>query len=216
VTLVATPALAVSALREELGRMSDIVGEIARSALSDPAETPELERRVAAVRTLGEAIADCVAAVRSEGMPRDVAVELAGALYAARHFQQAARLAPTARILGQQARRLEAAPAAQIRQFADAAAACLLPRAGGASEKSRPGETLREVALEALRSAHQQARTALLDSAVKGLLSVEATDGMLDAMDATRRMVKQLVKGERLLRDAKRSDLIESEEDATA
>jgi phosphate:Na+ symporter len=215
VTLVATPALAVSALREDLGRMSDIVGEIARSALSDPSETPELEGRVTAVRTLGEAIADFVAAVRSEGMPRDVAAELAGALYAARHFQQAARLAPGARLLGQ-ARQLAAAPAALIRRFVDAAAACLPPRAGETGETSGPDEAPREVALEALRSEHREARTALLDSAVKGLLSVEATDGMLDAMDATRRMVKQLVKAERLLRDAKRSDSIESEEDAAA
>ena len=96
-------------------------------------------------------------------------------------------------------------PAATITAVADSHA--LASRASDA-----PGrDAERAQALARFNAAYEAAKTALLQAAVHGVLSVEETDALLDHMSASRRLVEQLVKADRLLRSPSRADAIEAE-----
>ena len=197
-TLVTTPALAAAALHEELLRLEGIVAAMARSALSGSVAAPELVRQVAAVASLGEAIATFVGQVRTAGTPADVAADLAGALYAARHLREAARLAPSMRVVSLQSQRLaDRPPGVQLAAALDAARRCVPADAAAADAAAQVA--FRNAALEDFQQAYGQAKQAVLEAAVAGQLGIEATDGLLDALASTRRAVEQLVKAGRLL-----------------
>lgn len=200
-TLVATPALAAAALREELLRLDGIVTDIARSALSGGVAAPGLARQVTAVRSLGDAIAAFVAQLRTESMPADVATDFAGALYAARYLREAARLAPSMRVVSQQSRQLAQLPPGPPLAAALAAARHCLPADPADPAAASPTDAVaaRNEALEDFQRAYGQAKQAVLEAAVAGQLTVEATDGLLDDMTSMRRAVEQLVKAGRLL-----------------
>jgi len=78
------------------------------------------------------------------------------------------------------------------------------------------GPAARAEALERFQGAYQAIKTSLLHAAVDRRLSVETTDVLLDAASATRRLVEQLVKADRLLRTPAQSVRIEAESDAAA
>jgi hypothetical protein len=68
----------------------------------------------------------------------------------------------------------------------------------------------RSAALERLQSRYRETKEALLVAAVARRLSVEDTDALLDDLRATRRLVDQLLKADRLLRGPKRAAEIEA------
>jgi hypothetical protein len=196
-TLAATPALAAAALHEELGRLRGIVVTVAQAALTGP--TPVLQRQSDAVRTLVEAIQRFVSSVRAEGTAEDVGAELAGALAAARYLQEAATLAPSGAALRARTASLEdVAIRAALEQFiAEAAQVASLAEA----TMAEPGDDRdRSAALERLQARYRETKEALLVAAVARRLSVEDTDALLDDLRATRRLVDQLLKADRLLR----------------
>jgi len=212
-TLAATPALAVAALQEELARLRGIVTGIVGAALSGSA--PAVQRQSAAVRALFEAIVGFVSSVRAESMPEDVGAELAGALSAARYLQEAATLAPGAAALRARGTSLDdAAMRAMIERFlSDAERAVGLAGEAGVSPDS---DARRSEAIERLQGLYRETKEALLVAAVAGRLSVVDTDALLDELRATRRLVEQLLKADRLLRSPARAAEIEAETDATA
>jgi phosphate:Na+ symporter len=214
--LVSTPDLAVGALREELLRLRSIVAGIVREAVSGSAvPAPTIERESAAVRTLGAAVAAFVSEVRGETMPEDVAADLARALRVARYLDEAARLAPRAGAL-----RLEAGPLpdadvrAAIQKVLAAADECgmLAERAEGSSA----ADAERAAALDRFLQTYQRTKEALLGAVVARRLAVETADGFLDALSATRRLVEQLVKADRLLRSPARAREIDAEAEGKA
>jgi len=206
-TLAATPALAAAALHEELGRLRGIVSTVAQAALTGPA--PVLQRQSDAVRTLVEAIQRFVSSVRAEGTAEDVGAELASALAAARYLQEAAALAPNGAALRSRTASLDdvAIRAALERFIAEAAQVASLAEATFAE----PGDDRdRSAALERLQARYRETKEALLVAAVARRLSVEDTDALLDDLRATRRLVDQLLKADRLLRGPKRAAEIEA------
>jgi phosphate:Na+ symporter len=211
-TLAATPALAAAALHEELGRLRGIVSNVAQAALTGPA--PVLQRQSDAVRRLVEAIQGFVSSVRAEATAEDVGAELAGALAAARYLQEAAALAPSGAALRSRAASLEdVAIRAAFEQFiVEAAQVASLAEAN----MVEPGDDgLRSAALERLQRRYRETKEALLVAAVARRLSVEDTDALLDDLRATRRLVDQLLKGDRLLHGPTRAAEIEAEARAT-
>jgi phosphate:Na+ symporter len=212
-TLAAAPTLAVAALQEELARLRGIVTGIVGAALSGSASA--LQRQSAAVRALFEAIVGFVSSVRAESMPEDVGAELAGALSAARYLQEAATLAPGAAALRARGTSLDdAATRAMIERFlADAERAAGL---AGQTGVAPDGDARRSEAIERLQGLYRETKEALLVAAVAGRLSVVDTDALLDELRATRRLVEQLLKADRLLRSPARAAEIEAETDATA
>jgi phosphate:Na+ symporter len=194
-TLAATPALAASALHQELQRLLDIVTGILNSALSGAARTPDLEKQADAVHRLADAIAAFVASLRADTMTEQVAGEMADALYAARHFREAARLSPGMRLLVKQAVRLENTAADQpLRQILTLAWECI-------SEAPAEDQTALDTRLNELRWISRQARKGLLDTALHRQLSVDGLDIVLEALYSTRRALEQLVKGGLLTRN---------------
>jgi len=150
------------------------------------------------VRTLVEAIQRFVSSVRAEGTAEDVGAELAGALAAARYLQEAAALAPNGAAQRSRTASLDdVAIRAALEQFiAEAAQASSLAEA----TKVQPGaDQDRSAALERLQSHYRETKEALLVAAVARRLSVEDTDSLLDDLRATRRLVDQLHKADRLL-----------------
>lgn len=194
-TLADTPTLAIGALRQELLRLHGIVTAISRRALSGPA--PALERQTAAVRSLGEAIAEFVTSVRSSVMAPNEADQLADALAGSRYLQESARVAPAAQTLRLLAGQLEDSSARiHVEKLLAEAQACLdldsAPQDG-------PSQLLRTQALEALLQSYRDCKEDVLGEAVAGRLSVEQADALLDALNGTRRLVKQYLKGGRML-----------------
>lgn len=215
-TLASTPELAVSALREELLRLRSLVNGIVVTAVSGEAATPSVvETQSAALRTLGTAIANFVARVRTESMPSDVADELARALRLARYLEEAARLAPSAHALREDAGRLaDAGLRNTLEQTLGDAARCvaLAERAEAASGS----DAERTAALDRFQQTYQQTKAGLLAAVVGGRFSVETIDTLLDDLSATRRLVEQLVKADRLLRSPDHASAIEQESDGSA
>lgn len=210
-TLVSTPALAVSALREELIRLRALVSGIVQAAISRQVATPlVVETQSAALLALGSAIGNFVARVRAESMPPDVADDLARALRLARYLNEAARIAPRAHALRQGASRLaDAGTRATLeRTLADAAGCVALAERTDVTSGSDADRT---AALDQFHQTYQETKAGLLAAAVVGRFSVEATDALLDDLSATRRMVEQLVKADRLLRSPSRANAIEQE-----
>lgn len=210
-TLTATPELAVSALREELLRLRSLVSDIIQTAIAREAATPAVvEARSAALITLGEAIANFAAKVRTETMSMEVGDDLSRALRTGRYLHESARLAPRAKALRQGARR-HPHPAARstVEQALTDAARCVALSARTAAE---PGDDIdRTAALDRFEQTYQEAKAAVLVAIVEGRASVDSTDILLDDLSATRRMVEQLVKADRLLRSPKQAKAIERE-----
>ena len=137
------------------------------------------------MRSVGAAVAAFVPEVRSETMPEDVADELARALRITRHLGEAARLAPRAGALRWEALRFADIEARDIVQKLLAAAdecGMLAER----REDSGGADAERAAALDRFLQTYQRTKAALLGAVVARRLAVEAADGFLDALDATR------------------------------
>lgn len=219
-TLASTPALAVAALREELLRLRTIVSGVVRSAISEmPGPAQAVERQSSAVRTLGEAVRAFVTSARTELMSEEVSAELAQALRTARYLDEAARLAPSADLLRREGARMPDGEArAAVHRVLVAARSCLslTTHADAQPAGHEAGDDERSAALAGFEHEYELAKTALLHAAVERRLSVEATDALLGALSATRRLIEQLVKSDRLLRAPGRAADIEAEADAAA
>lgn len=191
-TLSGTPALAVSALKQELVRLSDILVSLLRDALSGASSIPELTRRVEAIHTLGGAITSFITGIRPEAMERNTANELSSALYAARYYQEAAQLAPGLRRLAQAQALLDGLEAEALSKLLEQVERCLEP--------DLSGDNLYITQLvEALRNAHREARRQLLEAAVRGSLPVADLESLLEGLDFSRRAIELRIKAGRLL-----------------
>ena len=198
ITLRATPALALPAIRAELARLHDEAAALAGLALSPkPGARGALARRAVACRQLGRAITEFATRLRMQEMPRDEAESLPVMLRVGRYFEEAARLSPAA---------LEARPAIAALGWAGARDAALeaLNSARRAITLSAgpddPGHASgREAALDAFETAYQLAKSEILRAAARGEAGPEAVDAALDALSHVRRLTEQMVKGDRLL-----------------
>jgi phosphate:Na+ symporter len=209
-TLASTPELAVEALRRELLRLRSLVTGIVESALSRDAAPSAVEDRSAALRKLGEAIARFIARLRMESMPLDIADDLARALRIDRYLKEAARFAPRSYSLRQGVKRLTGQELrARLDQVLADAASCVALAGSGEIEADTDAD--RTKALDRFQQSYQRAKSGLLIAVVEGRLSVEETDSLLDDLSATRRMVEQLVKADRLLRSPDQAQEIEQD-----
>ena len=214
-TLATTPELAVSALRQELLRLRSLVTGTVQGAVSRDDAPLAVEKRSDALRALGSAIASFIARLRTEAMPLDVAEEMARSLRIGRYLNEAARFAPRCHALRAETQRLPRSEmqAPLDRVLTDAATCATLAER---PENAPEGDAQRAGALDAFQAGYQRAKALLLVSAVDGRLSVEQTDTLLDHLSATRRMVEQLVKADRLLRSPERATAIEQESENVA
>jgi len=201
-------------LREELFRLRSLVHEIVQAAVSRDSVAPSVvEARSAALLTLGEGIASFVAKVRTGTMPLDVGDDLARALRTGRYLHEAARLALQARALHDQTKRLARTPMrARLEQALADAADCV--ELAGRTESESEIDTDRSAALDRFEGTYQKAKAASLAAVVDGRCGVEMIGKLLDDLSATRRMVEQLVKADRLLRSPDRANAIEQAESA--
>jgi len=209
-TVAAMPALAVSALREELLRLRAATAHLVSNALAGSRAPSSLEAQSAAVATLADTIIAFVAKVRIEEMSGEVAADLAQTLRTARYLDEAARLAPAAGALRTAVEQIEDTESRlALEQVFEAAGICqdLAARASDA-----PGHDLdRSAALEQFEARYETAKTTLLRAAVAHHLAVDATGTLLDQLSAMRRLAGQLVKADRLLRSPSRAAAIEAE-----
>lgn len=206
-TLAETPALAVSALWQELHRVRALVTDMAQATLAG--SNRPLEAQAAAVTSLADAIGDYVGVVRTGSMSPQVGAELAGALGAARYLREAGELMPALHALHSQAPEMTDAAVGEALQV-------LLEETGdGLALVLRPAGELvpddeRANLLARFEQGCDRAREALLQSAAGHRLSVERTNVLLDAVSDTRRLLGQLLRGDRLLRSPARAGEIEA------
>jgi len=210
-TLAATPDLAVSALRAELMRLRDMVNHLVCSIVQPPDESVAVvERQVSAMRNLVATIADFVGTVRTESMSREVGELLACALRTARYLDEAARLSTNALQLHQELQQIrDPQTAAVLQRLFDQIEYCCKLAGQKASEDDDDNERL--AALEKFEELYQQSKSELLSTAVTRRQTITAVDRQLGELSGTRRLVEQLVKADRLLRNPSIAEAIESE-----
>lgn len=193
--VVATPALAVAALRRELGRMREQTRAVARQALAmaGPATARSIEQ-ADAIQALGEAVAGFAARLREADLAEGVAAELPLAIRTQRYLTEAARLAPRVAGLAASARTLSPGQATRLADALDAA-----DRALAAGRPEPAADDPEAERLARFEDAYQAAKTALLEAGVERRLSVPDLDHLLTALSTARRMVEQFVKAGRYL-----------------
>lgn len=196
-TVLATPALALEALGRELERLRTLACGIALTVLHATAAAPaRIERRVEAALTLGEAIGAFATSVRMESLSREDAVALAHALRIARYLEEALRQVPEAERLHRAVAGLhDAGLRESVLAALDAAARCVAAHDGTAPADLPEGEADRT--LEVFQQAYERAKGELLAAAAARALAINEVDAQLNALSRTRRMVDQLVKGDR-------------------
>lgn len=212
-TLAETPALAVSALWQELQRVRALVVEILQATLSGSVRP--LEAQAAAVLALGDEISRYVGVVRTGSMSAQAGGELAGALSASRYLRESSRLVPGLYALQQQTIQLGEPRAREaVHQVLELVGDCLAQAALPAGEPV--GDEERFAALERFQQGCDRARSALLHAAAAHRLPVERVNLYLDALSDTRRLVEQLQRGDRLLRNPAAAEAIEAEAEGQA
>ncbi len=182
-TLQTTPALAADAVRGELLRLCAGARAVVQAAI-DGRHDVATARAAAA---LEDAIRRYIAEVRTAGMPRAVADELAHSMHVARLVDEAVALAPAAA-------GLPALLAVDVERFA-ARDADLRRQAVAAIAPERKDDT----AFHAFRETARGLRADILDAVITRALDVETADAALDALAALRRMVKQLGQATQML-----------------
>ncbi|MCP3176133.1 Na/Pi symporter [Desulfuromonas sp. KJ2020] len=217
-TLTATPDLAESALAAELARLRLMANQTVYDALLRPEQPAALvEQQAAAMRTLVAAITDFISKVRAESMSREVGESLARDLRIARYLDEAARLSGNAVELRREMTTISDRPVIDILQqlIARVKICCELT---GRDEDLAGADGHRQQALDGFQEAYQQAKGEILAAAVARRLPVAQAEQLLGVLSTTRRMVEQLVKADRLLRNPARAQAIEaqSEEDSSA
>ncbi len=171
-TLATTPELALSAVRAELPRLRDAVRTLAISALQEPRP---LAARADAASQLADAIAEFVAGLRVESMPRDVADAMTRALRIVRYLDEVAQLSQAAQ------------------RLATETAALPLPRSPSAHAVAvlqAEASTIADL-LDSFDEAYQQGKTYLLNATVERGIDVDAADALLDDLSSLRRLIQQ-------------------------
>jgi phosphate:Na+ symporter len=198
--ILATPTLALAALRGELKRLLVLVCRLVLGAAHDAGvDRARLRREAAAVFALGETISAFATDVRMEQLPRGDAEELARALRIARYLKEGARLAPEIEWLRSAAQELPDVPArAPLGAALDAAGVCLELFAEQTPAADARKQTAR--ALRGFQRAYQHAKAAVFAAAARHVLNAEQAGALLDALSRSRRAVEQIAKASRMLR----------------
>jgi phosphate:Na+ symporter len=198
--ILATPTLALAALRGELKRLLVLVCRLVLGAAHDAGvDRARLRREAAAVFALGETISAFATDVRMEQLPRGDAEELARALRIARYLKEGARLAPEIEWLRSAAQELPDVPArAPLGAALDAAGVCLELFAAQTPAAEARKQTAR--ALRGFQRAYQHAKAAVFAAAARHVLNAEQAGALLDALSRSRRAVEQIAKASRMLR----------------
>jgi phosphate:Na+ symporter len=199
--VLATPALALAALRKELERLLVLVGTLLGHALRGTG-TADARRGAAAIFSLGNAASEFATSIRMEQLPRSDAEELPRLLRIARYLQEGARLATETDALRRRAADVTDARASPaLQRFVAAADRCLTLLAAPADTDHDRGDIA--ASLRAAQRAYQNAKSAALDAAVLRTIGPDDAGPLLDALSRSRRAVEQLAKASRMLRRAK-------------
>ncbi len=195
-TLVATPALAVSALYAELGRLAQLAHGALTAGILGTSQSSALREQSEAASALGEHIANYAARVRTETMPLAVARDLAQTLVIQRAFLEALRLSPSVRALSERVRVPDARhPQPCLLRFVEEARLLCTDL----TTHEAPSETELRERLNTLATLYAQAKSALLDAVAGGTIPVTAAGLVLDQLSESHRAVSQLAQGHTLL-----------------
>jgi phosphate:Na+ symporter len=194
-TVLAVPALALSAIERELQRQGAYAVQAVRAALAQPApDRGALALARVVTSRLLRAIGDFINQLSRSGLSADTAGQMPRLLRVARYHDEAAAAASLAATTAGQS---GARPAL-------ASLDALLLAAEGVLAAAGPGEGLAPAmqidrAADAFERAYQTAKADLLDAGARADLTVSAMDGWLRTISALRRAIEQLVKAGRLL-----------------
>jgi len=182
-TLLASPELALGAVRAELLRLRNAVGMVSTAALDNQRQVRSYAE---AARQLASAITEYIASLRVERMPRSVSDDLTLSLRATRYLDEAGRMVASAQRLVAAA--AEPAPPAALAAVLTAARACL-----GAPSRSN------DVELAEFERAYQHGKASLLGAVVARQIDAERADTLLDDLSNLRRLLQQWVKADTML-----------------
>ncbi|MAE51010.1 MAG: Na/Pi cotransporter [Micavibrio sp.] len=198
-TVASTPAMAVSALWQELTRMNDYACATVSSALSGVKITPHtIKRKSEAVFSLGEVITEFITTVHMEAMSREVAEELPSIIRTARYLEEASRLAPESAALVLEIKTIKKY---ELKKLLDdfitstGEAVVLFSK----KEKEEDHHDKAVIAMDKFQSAYQAVKAELLKAATSKALSQEKTDELLDILSHMRRMTEQMSKADKML-----------------
>ncbi|GAB5470373.1 MAG: hypothetical protein Kilf2KO_34030 [Rhodospirillales bacterium] len=198
-TVLATPALALSAVRRELLRFRDIVCELATIALDrQGAKRERTRRRSEAALSLSEAIAAFTTSIRMENLPRAIAEELPGALRTSRYLEEVARLAPEIEALRDDIAKIRHEPTRSSVETTLDTADGLVRSCWTCGETDQDLEVLTSASAQ-FEARYQETKALLLSAAATHVIGVELAETLLDSLSRTRRSMDQLTKASRYL-----------------
>ena len=195
-TVQAVPALAVDAVEREVRRQGGIAVRSLR-ALTTDAVGAAVQRDAQISDRLGSAIAAFITEANRAGMSERSAQRLTDLLRVSRYYEAAAELAAEAASAHAEATHTAADETARADARWRVRAADLL----GAVSPDATGDHAvgRDQAWQALESAYQEMKSALLAAGVRGALPVETMDARLRSASALRRALDQTLKASRRL-----------------
>ncbi|WP_425403669.1 Na/Pi cotransporter family protein [Hwanghaeella sp.] len=201
--VLATPVLAMLALRNELDRLLDMVSGLCQHALGSNPNERKINAQSDGILALCDRIAEFATSIQMEVLPRSVAEDLPHALRIARYLEEAARLTPEVanlrahlwRIHGVEARSAVEHALFNALRFLDAVSARRDQEAPTSDEESE------QQLLADFLAAYEDAKATLLETAAARKADIMSVDPILDALRETRRIVDQIGKADRMLRD---------------
>jgi phosphate:Na+ symporter len=194
--VAATPALALEALRAELGRARGLAHRAGRLAIEGG---PDARERVAAaalaLRALLERVGEFTTDVRRGGLSEAMAERLPIALRVARYHAEVADCAEIVSALRARGGPLEAEALREALADYDRRVAALLDAADYEHYSTAEGD----VALQEAEATYEDLKAQLLAAATRGEVEAKRLGDALDAISSLRRLTQQAEKGARHL-----------------
>jgi phosphate:Na+ symporter len=194
-TVASTPALAVSALWQELQRLNELVCTLIAATLSEKKTSIKKTRqRSEAITSLGNYIQEFVTTVRMENMARDVSEELADMIRIARYLEESAGLAPEVDDLFNNESLKKHSKTAKslsvLKEDLDTLINVFL--------KNDNHYEQAVINLDNFEKNYQNSKGEILRQAASKKISAELADQLLDRLSHTRRALEQLFKADKM------------------
>lgn len=196
-TLLSVPAIALSALMEELTRMRIIVIDLSMAAFQPTAHNPgELLATARGIRTLGNSISQFALNLSIAGMPRREAEAIPAILRIARYLEEGARHIPQIGRLRRAGNMLPEGEAGTALTAALNQARLCVEHAGMAV---LPADAILTEDMKRFEENYGTAKAVLLQAGAEGAIDIYQLNKLLDGLSTTRRATQQIIKAARAM-----------------
>ena len=196
-----TPELAIPALYSELSRLSELVCSLVLSSVKGQrVKANIIEQNSKAIYALAQTIEEFATHIRMKDISREIAEEIPRSLRVGRYLEEASRFSPEVNTLWRETEKLKDTEASKLIKTVLSTVEEMVKAFEGKEELKTYRQGLLK-SLEEFQAAYQEAKAGILKSAVEQRMSIDQEDRILDSLSHIRRMIEQMTKADRILRD---------------